>query len=109
MPVIEINFLEANTTDNPHDESAIQLLWDEYNCGILILPNGPETTLFARNKCMLAVLDAYSSECDMPQISKEVHEEEGLAGLINISKFFLEKVAEHLTKCMEEFNNETSA
>ena len=32
-----------------------------------------------------------------------IYEEEGLAGLINICKFFLDKISEHFTKGMDEY------
>ena len=45
----------------------------------------------------------YWSVTGMHDISLGAYEEEGLAGLINICKFFLDKISENFTKGMEEY------
>ena len=102
-PVIEIRCLDANTGDNHHDEAGIQLYWEEYDCGLLILPNEPSVHLVAHSETMQNVLLTYWSVTGMHDVALGVYEEEGLAGLINICKFFLDKISEHFTKGIDEY------
>jgi len=107
--VIAIRNLEANTPDNPHDEPAIQLAWDEYAVAILILKSGPSVHLFSHDEDMQDILLTYWSEIDMRRVAEGIYEEEGLEGLIEICRFFLEKLAEHFTKAIEKLENQASA
>ena len=100
--VIEIRCLAANTAENPHDEPAIQLSWDEYSCGLLILTNNVSVHLFAYSESMRAALLLYWSEIGMNEIAMEVYMEEGVAGLINICHFFLEKIANQIAEALDE-------
>lgn len=107
--VIAIRNLEANAPDNPHDEPAIQLAWDEYACGILILQSGPSVHMFSHDEDMQDILLTYWSEIDMWQVAEGIYEEEGLGGLIEICRFFLEKLAEHFSGIIEEIEYNASA
>ena len=100
---------EENSPNSYYDEPAIEICWDEYNCGVSLQLNSRKVNVFSYDQYLQAALIIAWNNSKMSMIVRDAFDVEGEKGFIKVARFFLKAFAENVLATFEKFDAEESS
>lgn len=101
--VINIRRVKAGDPENQYNATGLELLWNEYNCGLFLEMNDNEVLSIHVCGCerfLTQLIQSYWETLGMSKIIHEAQREKGAMEAVDICSTFMEEVVGHLSKAM---------